>query len=77
MPDILSETIISQAEAARLLRCRLDTATRFVNEGDEQGARLEAAELSSGWVTSVEAVYRFANNRSGRHRGRAACFLQG
>jgi hypothetical protein len=73
MSDILRETVIGPAEAAGLLRCGPDAVGQLIRDGDG-GARLEGAESAAGWVTSVEAVYRFANRRPGKHRGRAAAF---
>jgi hypothetical protein len=63
MTMVLGETVISRADAARLLRCPVEAVGRFMGEGDADGARLEAAEVRGRWVTSVEAVYRFARDR--------------
>jgi hypothetical protein len=70
MDRVLGETVIGQAEAARLLRCSPEAVGQLVREGDAGGNRLEADQVRGHWVTSVEAVYRFANRCCGPHHGR-------
>lgn len=66
MPDLLSESLLSAPEAARRVPpTRLDRPThvstiiRWITHG-VRGVRLEAVRLGGRWVTSVEALDRFA-----------------
>lgn len=70
-PDLLNETLISLAAAGRRLPGHRDnrstnpsTIWRWVRTGalaaDGRRVRLEAVRLGSRWLTSVEALARFA-----------------
>jgi hypothetical protein len=71
MSDILSETTLGLAEAARRLPSYRrgspvspSTLWRWITDGVKlpggQMVRLEAARLGGRWLTSVEALARFA-----------------
>src|SRR5262245_2223529 len=69
--DLLSESLVSLHDAARLLpaarggrRCHLSTLLRWVADGapgpDGKPVCLEAVRLGGRWLTSREALQRFA-----------------
>jgi hypothetical protein len=71
MSDILSESVLSLVEAARVTpparggkRCHVSTILRWVLTGARGPAgelvRLEAVRLGSRWLTSREALQRFS-----------------
>jgi hypothetical protein len=66
MIDVTSERLISLPEAARLVppgrynkRPTLSTVLRWIQHG-VGGVRLEAVRLGGKWVTSLQAMQRFA-----------------
>jgi hypothetical protein len=66
MINLLTERVITLVEAARLVPpgrggrpTHLSTLLRWINPG-VRGVRLEAARLGGRWVTSHEALQRFA-----------------
>ena len=66
MIDLTTETIVTFSEGAKRLPARRlgkpvhhTTLSRWHHIG-HQGVKLEALRLPSGWVTSLEALSRFA-----------------
>ena len=71
MIDLTTESMIGLAEAAKLVpparrgkRCHLSTLLRWITAGvrapDGSRVRLEAVRLGGRWLTSREALRRFA-----------------
>ena len=74
-PHILSETSLSLSAAARLMPKRRNnrpthpsTLARWITEGvllpDGSRVRLEATRLCGKWITSLEALQRFADRQT-------------
>jgi hypothetical protein len=75
MIDLRTETLISLAQAARLLppgrngkTTHISTLMRWINPG-VRGVRLEAVRLGGRWLTSAAALQRFADRLTARETG--------
>ena len=75
MIDLLTEHVVTLVEAARLVPpgrggrpTHLSTLLRWINPG-VRGVRLEAARLGGRWVTSREALQRFADRLTAAQAG--------
>jgi hypothetical protein len=80
MVDLSSETLLTLAQAARLVppgrngrKTYLSTIHRWILKGvrlpSGEVVRLEAIRLSSRWLTSREALQRFAERQTPRLDG--------
>src|SRR5262249_11181216 len=75
MINLLTENVVHLVEAARLVPPgpsgrppHLSTLLRWINPG-VRGVRLEAVRLGGRWVTSREALQRFADRLTAAQAG--------
>jgi hypothetical protein len=69
--DLTSETVINLDQAARRLPpgrngrpVHISTLVRAITRGDRHGHKLEALRIFSRWVTSAEALQRWAERQT-------------
>ncbi len=63
MIDLARETLLTRPAAARLMGVSKDTIRHWIING-VRGVRLEAIRPGRWWRTSVEALQRFADERT-------------
>lgn len=77
MIDVLKETLLTTTQAAKAWPCSREgkkthpqTILKFINHGakshDGRIAKLEAVRMGGHWVTSAEAIQRFAEALTGQ-----------
>ena len=67
--DLLAETVLTLAEAAKQADTSVSVVYRWINDGLRGGIKLEACLRGSRWVTSAEALGRFYNRLTAARHG--------